>query len=278
MAIEVNGKVAGCNPLGTGRDEIVVRASGLVKSYGSARVLNWVSLDVRKGELLGILGPNGSGKSTLLSILSGVERAEQGDVELLDKKLSAYSRKQLARRVAVLRQEALPPIGFRVREVVEMGRYPYQNWLGDEQGDAASQVERIMERLGLEPLADRPLDELSGGERQRVALAKAMAQNPQILLLDEPTTFLDIGYQMQIMNYVRSWQRETGLTVITVLHDLNLAAQYCDRIVVMRQGEIERTGPVESLMDAELIERVYGTRPVIVRHPDSGLPQILLRP
>ncbi|TVY07677.1 ABC transporter ATP-binding protein [Paenibacillus cremeus] len=252
----------------------------LSKVFGSRRVLEEVSFQVKPGEWLGILGPNGSGKSTLLQLIAGVDRPATGEVRLDDQPVGQLARQALARKLAVLQQEALPPLSYTVREVIEMGRYPFQNWLGDEPdasaGYAETLVERILEELRLGALAERPLDRLSGGERQRVALGKAMAQEPQLLLLDEPTTFLDIGYQVEMMSLVRTWQQERGLTVISVLHDLNLAAQYCDRLMLLHDGRAAGLGKPEDVLTAELLERVYGTRPYILPHPDSGVPQILL--
>lgn len=257
--------------------ETVIRIEGAAKSFRTGMALQGVSFTVRRGECFGILGPNGSGKSTLLRIMSGVEAPSAGAVEIEGKPIAAYGRKALARRLAVLQQDALPPVGFTVREVVEMGRYPYQSWLGEDEPGAVELVDGVMKRLGLQPMAGRAVDKLSGGEKQRVALAKVMAQQPQLLLLDEPTTFLDIGYQLQMMDYIKSWQREAGLTVVAVLHDVNLAAQYCDRLLVMRQGQAVAEGKPELLVRSELIADVYGTEPIVLAHPDSGVPQILLR-
>lgn len=267
-------------------------------SYNGAKVLEEISCTVRKGEMFGIIGPNGSGKSTLLRVISGVEKPVSGYARIEGIDAAAYSRRKLARFMAVLEQETLPAVGFSVRQVVEMGRYPHQDWLGREReqgkensngltvseagATGSSRVERlleaIMERLGLMHLADRTLDRVSGGERQRAALGKAMAQEPRLLLLDEPTTYLDIGFQLQMMDYVRQWNREMGLTVVAVLHDLNLAAQYCDRLLVVKDGRAVAEGNPWSVMEADLIERVYGTRPMVVAHPVTGAPQLLLQP
>jgi iron complex transport system ATP-binding protein len=194
------------------------------------------------------------------------------------KKVSAYSNKELARWVTVLQQDALPPVRFSVREVVEMGRYPFQSWLGEEDADSGFMIDTIMKKLHLNEFSDRLVEQLSGGERQRVALAKSMAQQPRLLLLDEPTTFLDIGYQIQMMDYIRSWQQEADLTIVAVLHDLNLAAQYCDQLLVLHEGKVWGIGTPEEILNSELIEQVYGTKPIIMPHPISGVPQIILQP
>ncbi|WP_438446570.1 ABC transporter ATP-binding protein [Gorillibacterium sp. sgz5001074] len=248
------------------------------KSYDGVPVLKQVSCSVRKGEIYGIIGPNGSGKSTLLKMISGTERPDAGSVRVDGREVSDYARRKLARFMAVLEQEALPPVGFTVREILEMGRYPHQDWLGRDRSDAEGLLAGIVERLGLAVLEERAVDQLSGGERQRAALGKAMAQEPTVLLLDEPTTYLDIGYQLQMMDYVRKWNRECGLTVVAVLHDLNLAALYCDRLLVLKDGEVQAIGMPWEVLSEELVERVYGTRPVVMPHPAVGAPQLLLTP
>ncbi|SEF89526.1 heme ABC transporter ATP-binding protein [Paenibacillus sp. UNC499MF] len=257
--------------------EPIIEVQGAGKSFGGTRVLKDIRFEVKPGEFFGIIGPNGSGKSTLLRLVSGVDPLTEGRILLQGKEVAGYSRKELARWLAVLQQDALPPLGFTVREVVEMGRFPFQNWLGEDREDAAALVDRIMRRLDLEALADRTVENLSGGQKQRVALAKVMAQEPRLLLLDEPTTYLDIGYQMQLMDYVRQWQREEGLTVVAVLHDLNLAALYCERLLVVHEGEGVSIGTPEEIMRSELIRDVYGTEPIVLEHPEHGIPQILLR-
>ncbi|MBJ8191402.1 ABC transporter ATP-binding protein, partial [Bacillus cereus] len=159
------------------------------RAYGEFHALKNISWSVDEGTWWGIIGPNGSGKSTLLHLLSGVDQPTSGNVHIYGKKVGSYSRKELSRLIAVLQQEGLPPVGYTVREVVEMGRFPHQDWLGREKGvDVEAITDRVLERLGLTTLADRALDRLSGGQRQRVALAKVMVQEPRILLLDEPTT------------------------------------------------------------------------------------------
>lgn len=240
------------------------------------RILEGIDFTVRPGETLGVIGPNGSGKSTLLKVCSGIEKPTQGKALLDGKEVGRYSRKELARWLAVLQQEALPPIGFTVRDVVEMGRYPFQNWLGEEKEDPGERINAILAELGLERLADRTMDRLSGGERQRVALGKVMAQEPNLLLLDEPTTYLDIGYQIGLMEAVGRWKDRTGLTVVAVLHDLNLAARFCDRLLMIHGGRQVALGEPSELLKSERIESVYGVRPSVVEHPVHGVPQILL--
>ncbi|TCZ73771.1 ABC transporter ATP-binding protein [Paenibacillus albiflavus] len=256
----------------------MIKLSHITKAYDSHVVLNDISFNIQQGEFIGLIGPNGSGKSTLLRMLSGVERVDQGVVELRGKRVHEYPRKEIARWLAVLEQEALPSLGFTTREIVEMGRYPFQNWLGDDSNNGHQLVDRIMEHLQLQDIEDRKIDTLSGGQRQRVALGRVMAQEPLLLLLDEPTTYLDIAYQIQMMDYIHQWQVECGLTVVAVLHDLNLAAQYCTRLMMVSKGQIVADGKPEEIISPELIKQVYGTEPIVLKHPTSGVPQILLQP
>jgi iron complex transport system ATP-binding protein len=256
----------------------MIRVEKLSKSFGAERILCEIDFRVAKGAFFCIIGPNGSGKSTLLQTISGVLPASEGHVWLEGKEVSTYSNKALARWLTVLQQDALPPMRFSVREVVEMGRYPFQSWFGDEKQDSGALIDAIMEKLNLTELSDKLVDQLSGGERQRVALAKSMAQQPRLLLLDEPTTFLDIGYQIQMMDYIRGWQQEADLTIIAVLHDLNLAAQYCDQLLVLHEGKVRGIGTPRDILNSELISQVYGTKPIIMPHPVSGVPQIILQP
>ncbi|WP_338044909.1 heme ABC transporter ATP-binding protein [Paenibacillus lignilyticus] len=255
----------------------MIEARRLSKRIADKQILREISFTMQEGRMYGIIGPNGVGKSTLLQLLTGMEPPTAGDVLLRDRVVGAYKRKDLAKWVAVLQQGGLPAVGFTVREVVTMGRFPYQNWLGEETSGSGEVVDDALGSMGLLELQHRRIDQLSGGERQRVALAKVMAQEPELLLLDEPTTYLDIGYQVQLLDTVKKWQRERGLTVIAVLHDLNLAAHYCDELLVLHDGGIEAYGPPSEVIRPELIQTVFGARAIVLPHPDTGVPQILLQ-
>lgn len=256
----------------------MIEARGLVKTIDEKPILNEISFTMEAGSMYGIIGPNGVGKSTLLHILSGVDKPTSGAVLLEGREAGHYSRKELAKWVAVLQQGGLAPAGFTVREVVAMGRYPFQNWLGEEKADVTPLIDEALEAMGLTLLQERRMDQLSGGERQRVALAKVMTQDPRLLLLDEPTTFLDIGYQVQLLDIVKSWQRERQMTVVAVLHDMNLAAHYCDKLLVLHNGRIEAFEPPSDIMKPDLIERVFGAKAIVLPHPKTGVPQLLLQP
>ncbi|MBU8919246.1 ABC transporter ATP-binding protein [Bacillus sp. FJAT-29953] len=254
-----------------------IEVESLSKRFDNQSVLDEISFSVKRGECLGIIGPNGSGKSTLLKLLSGVDRATAGRIELNGKRIELYTRKELAKWLAVLQQESLPPIGFTVREVIEMGRFPFQNWLGEEKTEIEPLIDSIIEKMGLSELSDRLLESLSGGERQRVALGKTMAQQPKLLMLDEPTTYLDIGHQVLLMDRIREWQQEDDLTVIAVLHDLNIAALYCDRLLLLHNGRVVAAGAPKYIIRADLIQHIYGTTPIVMEHPVFGVPQIILQ-
>ncbi|MDP4095310.1 ABC transporter ATP-binding protein [Paenibacillus sp. P96] len=252
-----------------------VDISGVHKVFGRVQALADVSWGAASGEWWGVVGPNGSGKSTLLRLLSGVDGPDDGSVRILGQEAAAYKRKELSRIVAVLQQDGVPPVGYTVRDVVEMGRYPHLDWAGRD--TAEDIVDRVLDQLGLALLAERRLDQLSGGQRQRVALAKVMAQNPQILLLDEPTTYLDLHYQLQFMELLAEWRRKAGITIIAVLHDLNLAAQFCDRLLVLKEGRIEGAGTPGDLLTENNIHRWFGVDSHVMPHPDSAVPQLMLK-
>lgn len=253
----------------------MLRAKGLTKRYGGRSALRGVDLQVERGETVGLIGPNGSGKSTLVRLLCGEERPDEGRIYLAGRELSAWSPRERARQMAVLPQEGLPPVPFTVEEVVKMGRHPHMRrpWMSREDWNV---VEEILKRTGLDRDRHRPVNRLSGGERQRVAIAKAMAQEPRLMILDEPTTYLDVRYQLEVLDAVRRWKKR-GAAVLMVLHDLNLAAQYCDRLLMLKEGELVGAGKPSEVIRPDLIREVYGVEVLVTLHPDSGVPQVLLK-
>lgn len=255
---------------------IVVR--DVWKAYDGRDVLRGVSLEVPAGSCVAVIGPNGAGKSTLLRVLSGVDEPDRGSVWVDGRPVRAYRRRELARLMAVLPQETAAPFPFTVRELVAMGRHPYLRPLRGETAHDRAVVARVLDELKLRHLADVPVDRLSGGQRQRVALARVMAQEPRVLLLDEPTTHLDIAHQVHLLDRVRRWQRQDGLTVVMVLHDLNLAALYADEVVLLVEGRVVARGRPEEVLAEPTLAAVYGMRPLVVRHPECGAPQVLVRP
>jgi iron complex transport system ATP-binding protein len=247
------------------------------KHYGERSVLSEVSLNVGPGEMVGIIGPNGSGKTTLLRLLSGEERPDTGTVMWEDRPIADWPVRERARWIALLPQEGLPPLDFTVEEVVMMGRHPHQGWWPWITERDRALVEEILADTDLLSHRWRPVAVLSGGERQRVAIAQAMAQQPRLLLLDEPTTYLDVRHQLGMLDRIVRWKRKDGLSVVIVLHDLNLAAQYCDRLLLLKNGRVIREGTPEQVIQASVIRDAYGIDPVMVRHPSADVPQVLLQ-
>ena len=257
---------------------VVLAAEGLRCGYGRERVLEDVSLDLAQGEMVALLGCNGSGKSTLLRCLGGALPAQAGTVRLQGMALAAWDRRRAARVLAVVPQEMRVPFAFSVREVVELGRAPHARFLHTPDGEDREAVEEALEVAGLADLADRLFQRLSGGEQQRVALAMALAQRPQVLLLDEPTVHLDLAHQQQLLATVRRLCAEQGLAVLAAMHDVNLSALYFDRLLVLGDGTLLATGTPHKVLTPEVIACAFGTRVVVTRHPVLDLPQVSLLP
>jgi iron complex transport system ATP-binding protein len=254
----------------------MLKAAGLAKKLGQRWVLKEISFQVKPGEMLGIIGPNGSGKSTLLRLLTGEDAPDAGKVWLDGQPLESYPLRERAKKWAILTQEQVSDLSFTAEEVVFMGRYPYRRRFFGQTGEDRMVVDRVMRETQVYPVRHRLYSELSGGERQRVSIARVMSQEPRLLILDEPTTYLDIHYQLAVLDRLKNWQKRDGLTVIVVLHDLNLAAQYCDALLVLKDGKLVRTGTAREVIEPGLVEEVYGVRPVIIDHPTHHVPQILL--
>ncbi|MFD2116740.1 ABC transporter ATP-binding protein [Paenibacillus yanchengensis] len=245
------------------------------------QILHNISYTFHPGKTYGIIGPNGAGKSTLLHILSGLNKPSAGIATMHDKHIHTIARKQLAQQLAVLQQEGLPTIGFTVKEIIAMGRFPYQNLLGIEERSSdyvEKQINVAITKMGLGSLQTKKLNELSGGERQRVAIAQLMVQDAGIILLDEPTTHLDIGYQIDLMDEIQTWKQQQSLTVIAVLHDLNIAALYCDELLVIYRGQLYAFGSPEAVLTADTIRHVYQAETMIQMHPIKNVPQVILSP
>ena len=258
-----------------------VRAEGIRFRYpgSSAWVLEGLTFAASPGEVVGLLGPNGSGKSTLLRIISGMLAPAEGSVEIQGKPVWTLSRKQAAREVAMVLPEGGRDVPFRVEPLVLLGRSPYLRDLEWEGPEDRRIVQEAMALAEVSHLAGRFFDELSLGERQRVMLAQGLAQEPQVLLLDEPVAHLDIHHQVEIHALLEQLAHEKGMTVIAVSHDLNLAAEYCDRLVLLSEGQIHAEGKPEAVITETLLGEVYRSRVLVDRNPESGAPRVtLLRP
>ncbi len=237
----------------------LLEATGVAFAYGGRAVLADVDLTLAPGELLGLIGPNGSGKTTLVRILAGLLAPSAGTVRVDGKALGSFRRMELARRLAVVPQDVTIEFPFTALEVVLMGRAPHLGALGFPRTHDLAVARAAMDRLDVAGLDDRPLDRLSGGERQRVLLARALAQEPDVLLLDEPTTHLDLKHQAGVHDVVRALGRERGVGTISVLHDLNLAAMYCDRLVLLAGGRVAASGAPMDVLTADRLSAAYGT-------------------
>lgn len=247
-------------------------------AYRTTPVLSEVSLEIEPGQFWGIIGPNGSGKSTLLKLISGFLKPRSGTISLMDRPLPRLKPQVLARSVAVVRQDLDSGLEMTVAELVLLGRFPHLPPLNGEGPRDHTIAREKMALAGIAHLADRRLNEISGGERQRAYLAQALTQEPTLLLLDEPTAHLDIRHQVGIMGLVKGLSQEQGLTVVAVLHDLNLASLYCDRLALMARGELIAQGSTADVLTRELVQLAYDVDTVITPHPTRGCPQVHLVP
>lgn len=234
---------------------------GVSFAYGSHPALQGVDLEVRPGQVLSIVGPNGSGKSTLLRCLAQILKPHSGKIMLDGKEAGSISSRELARKMGYVPQAAGDVFSFTVLETVLMGRRPHLDWRVGERD--LELVTQIMKFMGLEEMAGRPLNELSGGQKQKVSIARALAQEPQVFLLDEPTNSLDIRHQLEVLGLVRKLARQEKRQVIMVLHDLNLAARFSDLLVILREGKVFAAGPPEKVLNEANISAVYGVKAVI---------------
>jgi iron complex transport system ATP-binding protein len=252
---------------------MILSARNLHWSAGGVDIVRNVSLDIRPGEFLGIVGPNGSGKTSLMSLLCGIRKPRQGEVVLDGKAIQSLSRRDVARSIAFVEQQAETQERIDARQAVELGRTPHIGALSPWSAQDDAIVDQALRDVDAGHLAKRMWHTLSGGERQRLHIARALAQKPNILLLDEPTNHLDIGHQIALLHLVRK-QR---LTVAAALHDLNHAAMFCDRVAVMKGGELVALGPPSSIFTAGLIGDVFGVE-VLVERGEGDICHIRYQP
>lgn len=248
-------------------------ADHLMIRYGGRVVLDGVSLKLCKGEFVGLLGANGSGKSTLLRALTGFRRPDAGTVRAYGRSLHAYGVRRLARMIAYVPQDTSVDFDFTVRQIVEMGRHPHQGRFAGMRRSDKEIVHRAMRAADVTALAGSSILELSGGQRQMVFIAKALAQEPELLVLDEPVSALDIRYQLRVLEMVRGVS-DQGTAAIAALHDLNLAARYCHRIVVLGKGRILAEGKPRDVLNEHIIMQAYGIRALVREDTELGTVQI----
>lgn len=250
-------------------------AEQLTAGYDHRAILRGLDLSVPPGQVTAIVGANACGKSTLLRCLARLLQPEHGNVQLDGRSIHQIQTKELARKLGLLPQSPLAPDGITVADLVSHGRHPHQGMFSRWKKSDDLAVAKALEATGSSDLADRAVDELSGGQRQRVWIAMALAQETDVLLLDEPTTFLDISHQIEVLDLLIDLNRNRGTTIVMVLHDLNIAARYSDFLVAMREGQIHASGPPDKVLTESLVEDVFGLSNVVMMDPTSGKPMML---
>jgi len=253
-----------------------LQARNLHFAYQDKVILRDITFSLPKGRLIGIVGPNGSGKSTLLKLLARQLPLQGGEVDIQGQSLSCYSMKSLARQLAFLPQRPVMVEGIRVEQLVQYGRHPHQGWFNQWSDEDARQVARAREAMQLDAIWRRQASSLSGGQAQRAWLGMILAQNTDLILLDEPTSALDIGHQAEVMEAVHRITQE-GRTVLIVIHDLGIAARYCDELIALADGQIQAMGPARQVMTKQLVDRLYDTDVDILPAPGDGAPVIVPR-
>jgi len=238
--------------------------------YDSFKAVDRVSFEVESGLILGIVGPNGSGKTTLLRCINKALEPKTGTVFLDDINLVLIKQREIAQKISVVPQNSISRFPFTVFDIVLMGRFPYLSRFEKETGRDFDMVQKCLKLTGVERLASRLITEISGGEYQKVIIARALAQEPQVLLLDEPTLHLDINYQIELLELLKILAKDKNLIVVMVSHDLNLAARYCDRILILKEGKIFQAGLPEEVLTRQCIKEVYGIETEIIRSPATG--------
>jgi len=251
---------------------VKLAADNLVLSYGAATIVDHVSLHIPEGKVSAFLGPNGSGKSTIFRALARLLRPRHGTVVIDGTAIGSMTTKQVARKLAILPQQPVTPESITVEDLVWYGRHPHRKPLVASGAADREAVEWAIRATQLEGLRAHPVDALSGGQRQRAWIALALAQDTSILLLDEPTTFLDLSHQLEVLELCAELNREQGKTVVMVLHDVNLAAEYCDHLFVIKNGQVFTQGSPEEVLTCELIRDVFDVDTQVIPHPVSGRP------
>ncbi|MCX7920277.1 MAG: heme ABC transporter ATP-binding protein [bacterium] len=254
----------------------LIQVEKITFAYGRTAILSDITFAVEPGEILGIIGPNGSGKTTLLRLLTGILQAQSGTILISGKEIALWTRNELAKRIAVVPQDTFVPFNYTVREIVLMGRTPHLRLLQFESSKDVAILNQAMALTDTLEVSERYFDALSGGEKQRALIARALVQEPTILLLDEPTAHLDLNHQIEILDLVKRLNVEENLTVIFVTHDINLAAGYCHRLILLFDGTIFCSGSPQEVITEENIRQVYGTNVVVSEHPLTGVPQVNL--
>ncbi|MFJ4918706.1 ABC transporter ATP-binding protein [Streptomyces sp. NPDC088725] len=256
------------------KDAARLAARGVTVGYGGRTVIDGLDVAIPPGVITTIIGPNGCGKSTLLRTLTRLLKPAAGAVVLDGEDIAALRTRDVAKKLGLLPQAPVAPEGLTVADLVARGRHPHQSWLRQWSSDDAGVVERALAMTGVSDLADRPVDSLSGGQRQRVWISMTLAQGTDLLLLDEPTTYLDLAHALDVLDLVDDLH-ESGRTVVMVLHDLNLATRYSDNLIVMREGSILAQGHPRDVITAELLDEAFGLRARVIDDPVGDRPLIV---
>ncbi len=253
----------------------IMKIKNLYSGYGKEDILRGIDLDINKGELIGIIGPNGSGKTTLLRTMTGILKPNKGKVFIESENLAKISQKEIAKKIAVVKQN-IEPVALSINDYVLMGRFPHYSKLQFfEKQDDRLLSNQYMRMTDIFPLRHKLMSDISGGERQRAQIAKALTQQPLILLLDEPTSQLDIAHQVKVLDLIKKLNRDQGFTVIMVIHDLNLASEYCSRLIMMKKGKVFKTGSPNDVLTYQNIEKVYETLVLVEKNPLTQKPFII---
>ncbi|WP_280404196.1 ABC transporter ATP-binding protein [Nocardia brasiliensis] len=255
--------------------QAALRADRVRLGYRGRTISDQLSVDVPDGGFTVVIGPNACGKSTLLRALARLLAPESGAVLLDGKSIATYPAKEVARRIGLLPQSSIAPDGIRVADLVARGRYPHQSLLRQWSQADADAVAAAMAATGVAELSARPVDELSGGQRQRVWIAMVLAQDTPVILLDEPTTYLDIAHQIHLLDLCRALHRDSGRTVVAVLHDLNHAFRYAGHLIAMKDGRVVAAGPPKQIVTAELVREVFDLGCRIIDDPETGAPLVI---
>ena len=254
----------------------MLRVRSISVNYGEIKILNGVSLEVAAGEVAALIGPNGAGKTTLIRAISGVLPLQSGSVQAGGNDLSTVPTSQRARLIAVVPQARKLPAGYTVFQAVLMGRTPYLGWIGNPSQIDFDKTDWALESTHISDLADRRVEELSGGEQQLVLVARALAQDAQVILLDEPTAHLDLRHQATILELVRKLSRDRGLSVLMSLHDLNLVSLFSDRVALLGEGHLRAIGTPKEVFNQKYLSDVYQVPLHIISHPVYDIPLVLL--
>ncbi len=255
-----------------------ITVSNLSLSFGKRNVLRHLSFSVEKGDFFIIIGPNASGKTTLMKLMAGILKPQKGQIEILGLPNRSYTPKALAREVAFVPQRLPVDLPFTVGEAVLLGRAPYQGALGIERERDLEIAQQAMQFTEVVHLSGSTLGQLSGGEQQRVFIARAICQEPEIMLLDEPTAALDLAHQVKVMDLMEKLKKEKGITVIMISHDVNLAAMYGDQVLLLKDGEIVCRGEPRDVLSFQKLEETYGCRLLVDESPLGGFPRVTLVP